>query len=78
MFDEDEAEEDREYPLWARIMIAVVILGGGAGLGGAIGESWMAAFWGTVVASPVAWFGFMAPRAFAWVVAVLHIFSCAS
>jgi len=78
MFEEDAEQEDKEWPLWARIMMAAVILGGGAGLGGAIGESWMAAFWGAVIASPVAWFGFAAPGAFAWILAVLQVFSCVS
>jgi len=75
MFSDDEAQEDQEYPLPARILLAVVILGSGAGLGGAIGASWMAATWGAV---PVAWFGFAAPGAFAWILAVLQLFSCVS
>jgi hypothetical protein len=78
MLDDDDAEDDKEHPLWGRIFLAVVIAASGAGLGGAIGESWMAAFWGAVIASPIAWLGFVAPGAFAWILVVLQLFSCAS
>lgn len=71
-------EEDGEYPLWGRILIAVVALGMGAFVGGLIGESWMGAVWGTALASPVALLGYVSPAVLGWVMAVLQVFSCAS
>ncbi|MBW6399462.1 hypothetical protein KPL78_16510 [Roseomonas sp. HJA6] len=74
----DESEEDKEYPLWGRILIAVSMLGLGAMAGGLIGETWMGAVWGTILASPVALLGFVAPAALGWVMVVLELFSCVS
>ncbi len=76
--DEEEAEEDKEYPLWGRCLIAASVLGIGAMAGGLIGESWMGAVWGSALASPVALLGFVAPAALGWVMVVLQVFSCAS
>lgn len=73
-----EEEEDKEYPQWGRVLIAVTVLGLGAFAGGLIGESWMATLWGTVLASPVALLGYVAPAALGWVMVVLQVFSCAS
>ncbi len=71
-------EEDPEYPLWGRILIAATVLGLGAMAGGLIGEGWMGALWGTILAAPVALLGFAAPAALGWVMAVIQVFSCAS
>ena len=71
-------EEDPEYPLWGRILIAATVLGLGAMAGGLIAESWMGALWGTILAAPVALLGFAAPAALGWVMAVIQVFSCAS
>ena len=75
---EEDAEEDKEYPLWGRILIAATVLGLGAFAGGLIGESWMHAFWGTILAAPVALLGFVAPAALGWIMVVIQVFSCAS
>jgi hypothetical protein len=75
---EEDAEEDREYPLWGRILIAATVLGLGAFAGGLIGESWMQAFRGMILATPVALLGFAAPAALGWIMVVLQVFSCAS
>ncbi len=71
-------EEDQEYPAWGRILIAVTVLGFGAFGGGLIGESWMGALWGTILVSPVALLGYVAPAALGWVMVVIQVFSCAS
>ena len=75
---EDEGEEDKEYPLWGRMLIAATVLGMGAMAGGLIAESGMGALWGTILAAPVALLGFVAPAALGWVMVVLQVFSCAS
>lgn len=71
-------EEDPEYPLWGRILIAATVLGLGAMAGGLIAESCMGALWSTILAAPVALLGFAAPAALGWVMAVIQVFSCAS
>ena len=71
-------EEDPEYPLWGRILIAATVLGLGAMAGGLIGEGWMGALWGTILVSPVALLGYVAPAALGWVMVVIQVFSCAS
>ena len=71
-------EEDPEYPLWGRILIAATVLGLGAMAGGLIAESWMGALWGTILVSPVALLGYVAPAALGWVMVVIQVFSCAS
>jgi hypothetical protein len=75
---DDGVEEDKAYPHWGRMLIAATVLGLGAFAGGLLGESWMAALWGTVLASPVALLGYVAPVALGWVMVVLQLFSCAS
>lgn len=75
---EEETEEDKEYPLWGRMLIAATVLGMGAFAGGLIGESGMGAVWGTILALPVALLGFAVPAALGWVMVVLQVFSCAS
>ena len=75
---EEGTEEDKEYPLWGRMLIAATVLGMGAFAGGVIGESWMGALWGTILSAPVALLGFVAPAALGWVMVVLQVFSCAS
>lgn len=74
----EDGDEDKEYPLWGRILIAATVLAMGAFAGGLIGQSWMNALWGTILASPVALLGFVAPAALGWVMVVLQVFSCAS
>lgn len=71
-------DEDKEYPIWGRILIAASVLLMGAFAGRLLGESWMAALWGTILASPVALLGYVAPAALGWVMVVLQVFSCAS
>lgn len=75
---EEESEEDKEHPLWGRMLIAATVLGMGAFAGGVIAETWMGAVWGAILASPVALLGFVAPAALGWVMVVLQVFSCAS
>lgn len=74
----DGDDEDSDYPLWGRALIAATVLGMGAFAGGLVGESWMGALWGSILASPVALLGFAAPAALGWVMVVLQVFSCAS
>lgn len=74
----EEGDDDKEYPVWGRILIAVSMLGLGAMAGGLIGGSWLAALWGTILASPVALLGFVAPAVLGWVMVVLELFSCVS
>lgn len=74
----EEGDDDKEYPVWGRILIAVSMLGLGAMAGGLIGGSWLAALWGTVLASPIALLGFVAPAVLGWVMVVLELFSCVS
>jgi len=68
--------EDEDYPLWSRILLAVVVLAGGAGLGGVTGGSWGAALVGALVASPLALLGFAAPGVLGVLFALLELFSC--
>ena len=75
---DEDAEEDKEFPFWGRILIAVSVLGMGAFAGGLIGSSWAGALWGTVLAAPVALLGFAAPAALGWIMVVIQVFSCAS
>ncbi|MBR0681017.1 hypothetical protein GXW74_11005 [Roseomonas eburnea] len=76
---EDEKEgTGRGHPLWARILIAAMMLATGAGIGGIAGESWTAAFFGALVAAPFAALGFMVPGLVIGVLYVLQVFSCAS
>jgi len=69
-------DEDRDHPLWSRILLALVMLAGGAALGGAVGESWSGALWGALLASPLALLGFFAPGVLGAIFAVLELFSC--
>jgi hypothetical protein len=71
-------EEDPEYPLWGRILIAATVLGLGAVAGGLVAGGWMGALWGTIVAAPVALLGFAAPAVLGWIMVVIEVFSCAS
>lgn len=73
---DDEAEEDREYPLWSRILLAATMLAGGAAIGGAIGESWGSALAGALFASPFALLGFCAPGVLGVLLGLLELFSC--
>lgn len=72
------AEDEDDHPLWASIAVAATVLATGAAIGGVAGESWGAALWGALLASPIAALGFMVPGFLAGLLLVLEVFSCAS
>ncbi|MEO3471270.1 hypothetical protein AAFN86_05320 [Roseomonas sp. CAU 1739] len=74
----NDGEEDKDQRLWARIVIAAMVLATGAAIGGVGGESWGSALFGALVASPIAALGFMVPNVLLGILLVLEVFSCAS
>jgi len=78
MQGEEDQDAERDHPLWARIAMAAMMLATGAALGGIAGESWTAAFFGALAASPFAALGFMVPNFLVGILYVLQVFSCAS
>jgi hypothetical protein len=78
MQDEEAEAAGRDHPLWARGLIAAIVLAGGAAIGGAAGGGWGGALVGALVAAPVAALGFMVPGFLLGILLVLQVFSCAS
>jgi hypothetical protein len=69
-------DEDDTYPIWARILIAVMMLAGGAGFGALIGQSWGGTLVGLAIATPLAALGFFSPGGLCALFLVLELFSC--
>jgi len=69
--------DDTVTPLWARILIAVHLLIGGAVLGAVFGSGLGGALTGLMVATPVAMLAMFAPGVLLGLCVILELFRCA-
>jgi hypothetical protein len=72
------AYDEDDPPIWARFLIAKMVVMAGALIGLVAGEGLAGVLWGAGLAVPVAMLAFIVPGIFAAILMVLQVFSCAS